>query len=86
MKILTEMDLNIVDALILIDSSIKSFTEIRNNNILINELIASAKSFCLELDIDFDRDFNQHHRKILKPKIIDSNPQTHVHLSYEDFY
>ncbi|XP_029342231.1 zinc finger MYM-type protein 1-like [Acyrthosiphon pisum] len=67
MKILTETletkDLNIVDALILIDSSIKSLTETRNNSTLINELIASAKSFCLKLDIDFDGDFNQHHRK-----------------------
>lgn len=90
MKILTEMmetkDLNIVDALILIDSSIKSLTETRNNEILINELIASAKSFCLKLDINFIRDFNQHHRKRLKPRKIDSNPQFHVHLTYEDFY
>lgn len=56
MKILTETletkDLNIVDALILIDSLIKSLTETRNNNTLINELIASAKLFCLKLDID----------------------------------
>jgi len=89
MKILTEMletkDLNIIDALILIDSSIKSLTETRNNEILINELIASAKSFCLKLDIDFIRDFNQHHRKRLKPSKIYSN-QSHVHLTYEDFY
>ncbi|XP_050064221.1 zinc finger MYM-type protein 1-like [Aphis gossypii] len=90
MKILTEMletkDLNIVDALILIDSSIKSLTETRNNEILINELIASAKSFFLKLDIDFIGDFNQHHRKRSKPRKIDSNPQSHVHLTYEDFY
>jgi len=47
LKILTETletkSLNIVDALILIDSSIKSLTETRNNSTLINELIASAK-------------------------------------------
>ena len=90
MKILTETletkDLNIVDALILIDSSIKSLTETKNNSTLINELIASAKSFCLKLDIDFDGDFNQHHRKRLKPKKIDSNQQSHVNLTYEDFY
>ncbi|CAI6370683.1 unnamed protein product [Macrosiphum euphorbiae] len=90
MKILTETletkDLNIVDALILIDSSIKSLTETRNNSTLINELIPSAKSFCLKLDIDFDGDFNQHHRKRLKPKKNDSNQQSHVNLTYEDFY
>jgi len=90
MKILTETletkDLNIVDTLILIDSSIKSLTETRNNSTLINELIASAKSFCLKLDIDFDGDFKQHHRKRLKPKKIDSNQQSHVNLTYEDFY
>jgi len=90
MKILTEMletkDLNIIYVLILIDSSIKSLTETRNNKILINELIASAKLFCLKLDINFDRNFNQHHRKRLKPKKNDLNPQSHVHLTYEDFY
>lgn len=72
MKILTETletkDLNIVDALILIDSLIKSLTETRNNNTLINELIASAKLFCLKIDIDINGDFNHHHRKRLKPK------------------
>lgn len=90
MKILTETletkDLNIIDALILIDTSIKSLTETRNNSTLINELIASAKSFCLKLDIDFERDFNQHHRKRLKPKKIDLNPQSNVDFTYEDFY
>lgn len=31
----------------------------------------------VKLDIDFERD--QHHRKRLKPKKIDLNPQSHVH-------
>jgi len=65
---------------------IKSLTETKNISVLINELIASDKSFCLKQYIDFEGDFNHHHGKILKQKKIDSNPKSHVNLTYEDFY
>lgn len=67
MKVLTEQleteNLNIIDAILLIESCIKSLKEINEDESQINNIITSAEIFAKKLDVDSNADFNKFHRQ-----------------------
>jgi hypothetical protein len=89
-KILTEKleatELNILDALMLIDYSISSLNEMNSDDTATNNLVSSAITFSEQLGIDPVSDFNRHHRKRLLPKRIDQNPNTQCSIDLPTFY
>jgi hypothetical protein len=72
MKVLTEQleteNLNIIDAILLIESCIKSLKEINEDESQINNIITSAEIFAKKLDVDSNADFNKFHRQRHLPK------------------
>lgn len=77
--------LNIIDAMQLIESTVKSFQEI-NDEKKIDALVKSAASFAKNCNVDPEKDFNKHHRHRLKPKKIDENPETAAVIEFSQFY
>ncbi|CAI6362390.1 unnamed protein product [Macrosiphum euphorbiae] len=89
-KILTEKleatELNILDALMLIDYSLSSLNEMNSDDTAMNNLVSSAIKFSEQLGIDPVSDFNRHHRKRLLSKRIDQNPNTQCSIDLPTFY
>jgi len=89
-KILTEKleatELNIVDALMLIDYSITSINGMNSDDTSINNLVSRAIKFSVQLGIDAVSDYNRHHRRRLVPKKIDKNPNTQCSIDLPTFY
>lgn len=90
MKVLTEQleteNLNIIDAILLIESCIKSLKEINEDESQINNIITSAEIFAKKLDVDSNADFNKFHRQRNLPKKIDCNSSTQVIFNLQTFY
>jgi len=83
---LEDTELNIVDALMLIDYSITSINEMNSDDTSINNLVSSAIQFSEQLGIDAVSDYNHHHRRRLVPKKIDKNPNTQCSIDLPTFY
>jgi len=79
-KVFTEnleaKELNIIDALMLLAYTIDSLTRMSDNNMAVDNLIESAIIFAKKLNINPEEDFNQHNRRRLEPKKINSNAST----------
>ncbi|XP_008182705.1 uncharacterized protein LOC103309321 [Acyrthosiphon pisum] len=90
LKCLTETletkHLCIIDAIALIDSTMKMMTEIKSDDQAINNLIDSALSFATLLGTNPESYFKTHHRRRLCPKRIDSRPSTEVEFTIHLFY
>ncbi|KAL4107515.1 hypothetical protein QTP88_017852 [Uroleucon formosanum] len=90
LKCLTETletkHLCIIDAIALIDSTMKMMTEIKSNDQAINNLIDSALSFATLLGTNPESYFKTHHRRRLCPKRIDPRPSTEVEFTIHLFY
>lgn len=85
-ELLEAEKLNIIDAMQLIESTVKSFQEINDEN-KIGALVESAASFAKSsCNVEPDKDFNKHHRRRLKPKKIDENPKTAAVIDFSQFY
>lgn len=78
-------ELNIIDALLLIQSTSESFQQM-NDDIQINDLIASSVSFARKWEISPENDFSKHHRTRRVPKKIDENPESATIFDFETFY
>lgn len=90
LKCLTETletkHLCIIDAIALIDFTMKIMTEINTDEQAINNLIDSALSFATSLGTNPESYFQTHHRRRLCPKRIDSRPSTEVEFTIHLFY
>lgn len=90
LKTLTEqleaIDLNTIDGILLIECAIKSLSEIRNDTNQLDQHISSAKVFAIKIKIYPIGDFENHHKKRIKPSRIDSNSSSQVHFTLESFY
>lgn len=90
LKFLTETleakDLCIIDAITMIDSTMKMLTEINSDDHTMNNFIDSAKKFANLLGTDPEADFKNHHRKRLAPKRYDSNATTQAEFTMHLFY
>lgn len=84
-ELLEAEKLNIIDAMQLIESTVKSFQEI-NDEKNIDASVQSAASFAKNCNVEPEKDFNKHHRRRLKPKKIDENPETAVVIDFSQFY
>lgn len=69
----------------LIESIVKSFQEI-NDEKKIDALVESAASFAKNCNVEPEKDFNKHHRRRLKLKKIDENPETAAVIDFSQFY
>ncbi|KAF0748483.1 zinc finger MYM-type protein 1-like, partial [Aphis craccivora] len=79
-------NLNIIDAILLIESCIKSLKEINEDESQINNIITSAEIFTKKLDVDSNADFNKFHRQRNLPKKIDCNSSTQAIFNLQTFY
>lgn len=90
MKILTESfeakDLNIIDALMLLNSTTDIFNGINDDKSAMDNLVESAIKYALQLGIDPESDFNRIHRRRLLPKKLDSNPISQTNFDFNTFY
>ncbi|KAL4123023.1 hypothetical protein QTP88_015255 [Uroleucon formosanum] len=79
-------DLCIIDAITVIDSTMKMLTDINSDDHTMNNFIDSAKEFANLLGTDPEADFKNHHRKRLAPKRYDSNATTQAEFTMHLFY
>ncbi|KAL4118970.1 hypothetical protein QTP88_011848 [Uroleucon formosanum] len=90
LKFLTETleakDLCIIDAITVIDSTMKMLTDINSDDHTMNNFIDSAKEFANLLGTDPEADFKNHHHKRLAPKRYDSNATTQAEFTMHLFY
>lgn len=90
MKILTESfeakDLNVIDALMLLNSSTDIFNDINDDKHAMDNLVESAIKYALQLGIDPKSDFNRIHRRRLLPKKLDSDPNSQTTFDLNTFY
>lgn len=90
LKFLTEAletkHLCLIDAIALIDSTMKIMTEIKSDDQALNNLIDSAISFANLLETNPENYFKTHHRRRLCPKRVDSRPSTEVEFTLHLFY
>lgn len=90
MKILNEIfeakDLNIIDALMLLNSSTDIFNDINNDSIGMDNLIDSSINYAHQFNISPESDFNKIHRRRLLPKRLDSNSSSQAMFDLKTFY
>ena len=65
---LEAVELNILDALQLIKSTVQSFEFIRNDSEQMTSMIESGMSFAQKIGIDVEGDFKKHHRNVVHLK------------------
>lgn len=89
-KIVTEMlekeTSNLLDALMFLESTMKSYEEIRKDVNSVNGLVHASATFCEKLGIDVEREFALHHRRRKKPARFDSANKTEAELTLQAFY
>jgi hypothetical protein len=85
-EILQKEDLNIIDAITIMESTIKSLEYVNNDVDAMNAEIQAAVIFAERLGVDAQTDFQRHHRRRKPPARIDENPSNAVSLNLEFFY
>ena len=73
---LQSQDLNVLDAITTVETTVKSLEIAKNDIDGMNAEIKAAASFAEKLGIDVDSDFRRHHRQRRAPRRIDDNPDT----------
>lgn len=90
LKILTEIletqDLNIIDGISLINTTVNILKKIREDEHGINSEIAAIIKFAQNNDINPEEEFKRYHRLRKAPKRIDGNNQTTADFNCETFY
>lgn len=82
---LEKIELNAIDALQLIKSTVESFKSI-NDLDKINALIESAISFAVTMGVNVEQDFAKHHRIRRRPQRLDNHPETTAEFDLKTFY
>ena len=83
---LQSQDLNVIDAITTVETTVKSLEIAKNDIHGMNAEIKAAASFAEKLGINVDSDFRRHHRQRRAPRRIDDNPDTAANLDVESFY
>ncbi len=83
---LQAVELNIIDAITLLDSLHENLVELRNDTTAIDDLITAAAQFAIKFDMDPEADFCRYHRSRRPPKKIDDNPQTNAVIGFKTYY
>ena len=83
---LQSQDLNVIDAITTVETTVKSLEIAKNDIDGMNAEIKAAASFAEKLGIDVDSDFRRHHRQRRAPRRIHDNPDTAANLDVESFY
>ncbi len=90
LKVLTEtlesVELNILDAITAINTSISSLNKIRSSDTEVENLIEAVKKFCNKISVEMEEDFNKHHRRRLVPRRYDENNENAIQLTCTEFY
>ena len=79
-------DLNVMDAILIMESTVKSLENVSNDIEGMNAEIQAASSFAEKVGTDVDSNFRRHHRQRKPPRRIDDNPNTTASLNVESFY
>lgn len=89
-KILTmhlqKEDLNILDALRLIESTVKKFKEIRADEKAMDDEIKGATDYASQLGVNPFLEFEARHRIRLLPRKIDEHPETTAKIGFYQYY
>ena len=85
-EVLQSEDLNVIDAITILELTVKSLTNVNNDIDAMNAEIQAAVSFAQKVGIDAANDFRRHHRQRRPPRRIDDNPNTTACLNMESFY
>ena len=79
-------DLNVIDAITIIESTVKSLETINNDIDGMNAEIKAAELFAKKLGTNVESDFRRFHHPRKPPRRIDDNPNTTANLSVESYY
>ena len=85
-KQLQEEELNIVDALTIIDATVENLKFKRNDEKGLNAEIESMVAFGSKVEIDALAEYTHHHRTRRSPTRIDDNPDQTAEISFQEFY
>ena len=85
-EIFQKEDLNIIDAISVIESTIKSLERVNNDVDAMNSEIQAAVAFAEHLDVNVDSDFQRYHRYRKPSGRIDENPSNATSFSLHSFY
>ena len=85
-KQLQEEELNILDALKLIDATVENLAEIRKDETAMNAQLDAMVAFAEQQDTDPMSEYRRHHKARHPPRRIDENPATTAVLSFQEFY
>lgn len=90
MKIVTEIlesnDLNLIDAISIINSTKNTLSNIRTHPDEVDNLIAASKIFASSLDVNPEEDFRKHHRRKVIPKRFDQRNENAADMDINQFY
>jgi hypothetical protein len=79
-------DLNVIDAITIVQSTVNNLQNVNNNINGMNKEIQVAASFAEKLGVDVDSDFLRYHRQRKPSRRIDDNPNTTANLNVESLY
>ena len=85
-KQLQEEELNIVEALTIIDATVENLKFMRNDEKGLNAEIESMVAFGSKVEIDALAEYIRHHRTRRPPASIDDNPDQTAEISFQEFY
>ena len=85
-EILQSEDLNVIDAITIMEATVKSLETVNNDADAMNAEIQAAAAFAKKLGTDASSDFQRHHRQRKPSSRIDENPSTTVTLNLESYY
>jgi hypothetical protein len=83
---LQEEELNVSDAVDLIEATIASLQRLRDDTSNINDEIKAASAFAQKFDINSEEFYARHHRPRRAPRRVDDNAHTQEVQSMEGFY
>ena len=85
-EILQKEDLNIIDAISIMESTIKSLERVNNDVDAMNSEIQAAVAFAEHLGVNVDSDFQRYHRYQKPSGRIDENSSNATSFSLQSFY
>ncbi|XP_046859020.1 zinc finger MYM-type protein 1-like [Xenia sp. Carnegie-2017] len=85
-KQLQQEELNIVDALNLIDATVKNLRQIRSDENGLDSEIEAMVAFGTKVGIDVMAEYTRHHRSRKPPKRINEYSEITTEISFKDFY
>ncbi|XP_028410508.1 uncharacterized protein LOC114533208 [Dendronephthya gigantea] len=85
-KQLQEEELNILDALLLIDSTVENMKKMRSEDRAIDAELDAIVEFGNKMGIDSIAQYQLHHRPRRPPRRIDDHPEAYAQLLFKEFY